>query len=374
MWLVTTVIRNVYWHPLSPFPGPRLYATSRIPYVFSAMTGNLAVKLQELHDVYGPIVRTASNELSFIEPSAWKTIYGRSEFGYTPYKKNYDTFNETRNQIGHSIFIADDDDHVRMRKLLNYAFSPQYLRQQEPLMHENVEALLQGLERERSKSTGIVDLIQWYNWAAFDNIADASFGESFKCLRESTNRQWPILLSKTWKVITYVSGLKNTVPSLEMLRCIVPTSILQKEVNKLDMVQDRVKEHIDTGRTEGEDMLSSILKLNDEKQTMSETEIISNASLFVFAGTETVATLLPAVTYFLTHNAQVMQKLTGEIRSAFSNEESMTISDLSQLSYLTACIDEALRIFPPIPEGLPRVAPPEGDIISGQWVPGGVCR
>ena len=377
-WIIVQVIYNIYWHALSRFPGPWLYATSRVPYVLSAITGNLSMKLHELHEVYGPVVRTASNELSFIEPSAWKTIYGQSESGYTNYKKNYDTFNETRNQIGQSIFIAGDEDHKRMRKILNYAFSPHSLQQLEPLLLENASELLQGLELERVKNNGVVDLVKWYNWAAFDTIADASFAESFRCLRETEYRYWPISLSKTWKKITYASGLKNIMPLtlfmpvISLIQWILPGSMLQKEVNKLDLVMNRVKSHVDLKQANGKDISSSLIKLNDEKHVLSEAELISNLSLFVFAGTETVATLLPAATYLLTQNIQAMRKLTDAIRIAFPDEQSITVLGLGQIPYLTACINEALRLFPPIPEGLPRVVPPRGDVISGELVPGGV--
>ena len=362
----------MYWHPLSRFPGPWLFATGRIPYVFSAITGNLAVKLHELHEEYGPVVRTASNELSFIDPSAWNTIYGKSQAGYTSYKKNYDTFDDPKNHVGHFIFIAGDEAHVRMRKLLNHAFSPRSLQRLEPMIYENVNELVQGLERDRVENEGIVDLTEWFSWAAFDNIADASFGESFKCLRGPEYRHWLVFLSKTWKKITYVVGLKDIMPSLSLIQRMIPTSVLQKEANKLDMVLNRVQKHVDTKQTKGNDFLSSLTKINDEKHVLSETELVSNVTLFVFAGTETVATLLPALTYLLTQNMQSMRKLTEAIRTTFPDEDSITVLGLSHIPYLTACIEEALRLFPPVPEGLPRVAPPQGDVISGEWVPGGV--
>lgn len=33
------------------------------------------MKLKALHDIYGPVVRVAPNELSFITAEAWKDIY-----------------------------------------------------------------------------------------------------------------------------------------------------------------------------------------------------------------------------------------------------------------------------------------------------------
>ena len=39
----------------------------------------------------------------------------------------------------------------------------------------------------------------------------------------------------------------------------------------------------------------------------------------------------------------------------------------------TAVIKETLRLATTTPAGLPRVVPPSGAVISGVWIPGGVC-
>ena len=336
------------------------------------MNGKLAVKFHILHRKYGPVVRTAPNELSFIEASAWKTIYGQQKDRYTPFRKNYDTFNETRNQVGHhSIFLAGDEDHKRMRRVLGHAFSSQALRDQESRVRENVDGLLRGLDGELVSNRGVVDLNKWYTWTAFDTVTSAAFSDSFKCLQESTYREWPLQLTKTWKLIIYVSALKHTLPWISLVRCMIPTSVLQRQVDRLDIVVEKVNKRIELGSTR-KDLMQYIITHNEANTGLSKAEIVSNISLLAFAGTETVATLLPALTYLLIQNPRAMQKLVHDLRSNFPHMESMTNERLSQMEYLTACIKEGLRLFPPTPEGLPRVAPPEGAMISGHWVPGNV--
>ncbi len=44
---------------------------------------------------------------------------------------------------------------------------------------------------------------------------------------------------------------------------------------------------------------------------------------------------------------------------------------MTDLEYLNACIEEALRVHPPVPLGLLRTVPDSGDFIDGYWVPGG---
>jgi hypothetical protein len=63
---VAGFIHDVYFHPLAGYPGPLLYRGSNIPKVVQQMEGDLTTKMHELHQIYGPVVRCAPNELSFI--------------------------------------------------------------------------------------------------------------------------------------------------------------------------------------------------------------------------------------------------------------------------------------------------------------------
>ncbi|KAL8776841.1 MAG: hypothetical protein Q9194_002906 [Teloschistes cf. exilis] len=335
------------------------------------VTGDLAVTFHKLHNEYGPIVRTAPNELSFNRPDALHKIYADQRPGCSVFPKNYDSFKETRNELSSSVFIAGDKDHARMRKVISQAFSEQSLRDQEPRIQGHVHSLIQQVAAAAETNGGVVDLNEWYNFAAFDIIADAALGEPFNTLEEPTYRPWITMIGKTWKAITLASAVKIMAPPLYLLGRLIPSGLnLQKEVNKFDLLLNRVKERISVG-TDRIDLLSRVLRCNERKEKMTNEEMISNAALFVAAGTETVTTVLSALTYMITRDYRVMAKLTKDIRDGFVSEESITIQSVSQLDYLTACIREALRKFPPIPEGLPRVVPPGGAWISGQWIPGG---
>jgi hypothetical protein len=46
-------IYNVYFHPLSHIPGPKLYAASYIPQTWSAIKGKKPFMIHRLHDKYG---------------------------------------------------------------------------------------------------------------------------------------------------------------------------------------------------------------------------------------------------------------------------------------------------------------------------------
>ena len=118
-------------------------------------------------------------------------------------------------------------------------------------------------------------------------------------------------------------------------------------------------------------MSSSILRHNDERG-MTEAELKANCGVLVIAGSETSATLLSGLIFHLLKTPQALQKLQEEIRGSFQSTSDMTFLAEVKLPYMQACIEEALRIYPPVPTAMPRRTPPEGFVIDGQFIPGSV--
>ena len=67
-----------------------------------------------------------------------------------------------------------------------------------------------------------------------------------------------------------------------------------------------------------------------------------------------------------------MNRLVTEIRSAFLHDEDITFRTSAILPYLSAVIEESLRVYPPFVTSLARIVPHGGMLIDGQFVPGGV--
>jgi cytochrome P450 len=103
-------------------------------------------------------------------------------------------------------------------------------------------------------------------------------------------------------------------------------------------------------------------------------KLISNAEILIIGGSETTATLLSGVTYLLLKNPGAYRTLTGEVRSTFNSEEEINLVSVTKLRYMLACLDEALRMYPPVANGLPRVCPKGGAEILGAHIPERVCH
>jgi cytochrome P450 len=104
-------------------------------------------------------------------------------------------------------------------------------------------------------------------------------------------------------------------------------------------------------------------------QSLSVDQILKNSGLLIIGGSETTATLLSGVTFLLLTHPETLRQLTEEVRTSFAREEDIDFTSMNKLSYMTACLDEALRIYPPVPGGLPRVSPKGGSVVSGRFIP-----
>lgn len=135
----------------------------------------------------------------------------------------------------------------------------------------------------------------------------------------------------------------------------------------LKLTNEKLLKRMDLG-SERNDLIEGLLRKKDDLN-LDLGKLRMNASLLIIAGSETTATLLSGATYLLTTNPEALRRLTEEVRSTFKTEEEIDFTSVSSLQYMLACLDEALRIYPPAPLGLPRQTPKGGATIAGHHVP-----
>ena len=333
--------------------------------------GSLVQRTKELHDSYGDIVRLAPDELSFTNAQAWQDIYGHHQ-GRQNFPKNPLWMVVAENGV-HSIITANDADHSRYRRLLSHAFSEKALRQQEHLLHAYVDLMISRLlEKATPSNTAVADVVQWFNFTTFDIIGDLSMGESFHCLEDGRLHHWFSILFTQFKSATLLIALRLSGLN-RALRFIIPRSLLEKRKAHTKMTNERINRRLNLSGTDAQrnDFMTYVLRYNDEKG-MSVPEIETTFRILVLAGSETTATALSGMTNYLIRSPESLKKLTDEIRQAFSHPTEICAARVSKLSYLDSVIEESLRLYPPVPIGLPRIVPVGGSEVCGHWLPGGV--
>lgn len=365
------MIYNIYFHPLSQFPGPKRFAASRIFSIREVLRGSLPQKITTFHETYGPVVRTAPDELSFTSPQAFQDIYSKKN-GKLSFPKDPIQYSQPKTGVSSILGVKSDKDHSRYRRLLAHAFSEKALREQEPLITHYVDLLIQRLHENAKK--GPQNMVNWYNFTTFDIIGDLTFGDSFGCLDGSDYHPWVSFLFRSFKAASFIAAAKRFGPIVKMaLDEMIPKKLLEEKKTHQALTHEKVQARLER-KTERKDFMTYIMQHNDMETGMSIPEIKATSSILLLAGSETTATLLSAVTYYLLApgNERVLKKLVEEIRTSFEREEEIDMVSVNKLRYQLAVLDETMRVHPPAPFGSPRVVPGEGQWVSGYWVPGGV--
>ncbi|KAL7794294.1 cytochrome P450 [Trichoderma ceciliae] len=355
---------NVYFHPLSKFPGPKLSAISRIPYTRAIFSGKAHIKILDFHLKYGPVVRVAPNILSFSHQDAVNDIRGHRKAGQPEHRK--DPVRHGPNRM--NIIGADRENHTRFRRSLANGFSHQAMLEQEPIITGYVDQLMACLKRDSANGTQQIDTVRWFNYTTFDIIGDLSFGEPFGCLQSSKYDPWVQLIFSSVKNLVYLSAIKK-LPLFQGLvsKLVMPKGLATKHEENHQLSAMKVRKRLETGSDRPDFITSMTAKRNGASLTFEE--LTSNASVLIIAGSETTATVLSAASYFLGRYPEVQAKLAQEVRSTFRSADDITINSVQHLSYMLAVLDEVMRIFPAVVSGLPRVTSEGGAMIAGEYVP-----
>lgn len=335
------------------------------------LRGKLPMEARELHEKYGDVVRVSPDQLSFIDPEAWKEVYGiRPGLPQRPKDQRHVSVGPNSTP---SILRTDDQTHGRYRRSLSHGFSEGSLQKQEPIVKSYIDLLVQRLYEQTTAGGGSskVDMVRWYNFTTFDIIGDLAFGESFGCLDESEYHFWIAVLFSHFRTAAWAQFFRRVPGGDYLMKWVVPKKVQDEKKAQNQLTEAKVQSRIQKGSNRP-DFLSNVLKHNGTEKGMSVDELVSNSYVLIIAGSETTATLLSGVTYYILTVPGVLDKLKAEIRGAFSSEEEITWSAVNQLKYTLAVLNEGLRMYPPVPFGFPRMVKGEGAFVCDRWVPGGV--
>lgn len=216
-------------------------------------------------------------------------------------------------------------------------------------------------------------------------MGDLSFDEGLNMLEDGDYSPWVKTIFAGIKFGTWIRAAKLLSPLTNWLmeeRLMKSETVRAKQVEHWKYSTERVDRRL-AREPDRPDLWTRILEksrgMEEGKagggrgEGMTLQEHYSNASVFMIAGTETTATALSGVTYYLLRNPSAMEKLKKEIRTSFSSFADLHLEKLAQQKYLMAVLTEGLRIYPPVPIALPRIVPAGGAVIGGYFVPKGTA-
>lgn len=335
---------NLTLHPLAAFPGPTLWRSTRLAYMFSLWSGRSHHHFKGLHDRFGPVVRVAPNELSFADPAAWRDIYSNQ------FPKSAVWHAAQSGRADAIINCLGREEHARMKKLLEPGFTKEAVERQESIVRGYADVFVQNLREklrymeEVGRSGATVDVARWFTFLSLDIIGDLTFGEGFGCLRQEKMDEWVSILVGSLQAHVFVATLRH----YRWVALLMEHFVLRRVMKKADKHWRAVKERVNrrltryTTRPDFVGLWQKTDKCSEDRLSVEET--YANALIMTFAGSETVATSLSGTTNLLVKYPEKLAALTEEVRSNFENEGDMTFASLEKLPYLNAVLREGFRM------------------------------
>ncbi|KAF5694739.1 cytochrome P450 monooxygenase [Fusarium denticulatum] len=378
--LLISIIYELYFSPLSKFPGPKLCAISRIPHLIATASGRQLPWLINLHNKYGGVVRIAPDALTFTDERAWADICGASKAAKDGMAKDP----RLAALVGGDLVNPDpakprsQQTHSIMRKAMVPALKRDNVKKLEGMINGHIEEYLSAL-KDASEKKEAVDMRDMNSFLICDLIADLFLGESLHLFTDPEFIPWVHSFDRFARGVTVLAVL-NRFPFLhKFLLFAVHRWGSGERDSFMAPIFARFDRRVALTSTR-HDMLQMVLDGDTEgtgrQGTMPLDLLREFAPFLMLGGCEAMPTVLTGFVYFVFRkkSADIRRKLLEEVRGAFSSNADITMDKISQsqknLPYLEACLQESIRCYSPAATGTDRVVPPSGAQIADRFVPG----
>lgn len=389
LYFFSSAIYNIYFSPLSKIPGPFLAKISVLPGWYHVFAKDRHLWITQCHQIYGDTFRCEPNTVVFNSHTSYDSIYNNR--ANVRKAKFYEAW--SRNERGINTFTATDRAvHDKKRKISIQAFSERSVQAAEEFVIKHVDRwcdmILDGDNGDWSTPRNMAD---WCDYLTFDILGDLCFGRSFESLQPEGKQareqlhtinkymayMWPITKSPFLSLWVWLKprGLDT------ILEWVAPPEIKGYYQLVEQSVLDRTKleEKLQSESTDEKQMRKDIFHYlfqskdpNTGKPSYSPDELNAEAHMFIIAGSDTTASVLSAIFFYLVRYPQACSRLTTELRTKFQSANDIKWGpSLLSCDYLRACLNEAMRMFPPGASELPRVVLRGGCTVEGTFYPEG---
>ncbi|KAI9594288.1 cytochrome P450 [Syncephalis fuscata] len=312
LWEVATVVGLLYaihkvveyeiQSPLSKIPGPKPSILAGIALnleqLFFTERENILAKYKR----YGPIMRAGPNTVWVSSAASIRKVLGSHNYAKSP---DYGVFEFD----GESLFTTRNVDYHRVQKrLMLPSYTPNSLRELEPLIYESGLSQLVKRISEHAIAGENIDIMLLFKYMTFDVIGRVAFGKSFE-LTQSREKQHPII---DWMETAGSLGIKK------LLLGAAYHPIFFRNEFATKVVEQRRKE----GANGRNDSLQQLIEAVDEETgaRMTDANIISQSMMLMGAGTDTTAATLTWTIHLLVEHPEITRKLVEEIKSVYPDK------------------------------------------------------
>ncbi|XP_065500652.1 cytochrome P450 3A21-like [Caloenas nicobarica] len=279
-------------------------------------------------------------------------------------KEFYSTFTNRRNldlvgMLRDAVSIAEDEQWKRLRTVLSPTFTSGKLKEMFPIMKHYGESLVKNVHKRVEKDTALLvkDIFGAYS---MDVVTSTSFGVNIDSMNNPNDpfvREMQnfvkfdffnplFILAFAFPFLIPVLGKMNVsfFPKATVDFFARSVTKIKKDREKdahkgrVDFLQLMIESQNSTSHSSNE--------ANHSNKALTDTEVLAQAIIFIFAGYEPTSNTLAYLAYELATHPDVQQKLLEEIDTVLPNKAPLTYEAVMQLEYLDMAVSETLRLFP----------------------------
>ncbi|RDW78462.1 hypothetical protein BP5796_06314 [Coleophoma crateriformis] len=369
--VLTTKAATIAFGPLRAIPGPFLNRWTNLPLKIHTLRGRKVYYVDDLHAQYGPAVRIAPTEIAYADLSSTREIH-KIGSGYLKSQFYADFTGESAEAVvSPGLFaVIDPVAHATRRRLFARAFAYSSLVEWEPLLQEKTKLAINGIQADIAQKGGVADILKWWSSLATDLIAELSFGEGFHALENGEKSDY----SRDLEKVFLFSGLQYELSPLTTPLRYVPVPAVQFWLDAPKRLVAHgtaaiAKHKALQRRGETKATLFDRAMAEDKSGVrLSDPDVEREASNLIVAGSDTTAITLTYLVWTLLQpcHKDVKERLQQEVRTLPKDFSSM---QAKELPYLSAVIQEALRLYGAAPGSLPRTVPKGGRTLGGYTLP-----
>ncbi|XP_061455417.1 cytochrome P450 3A9-like [Rhineura floridana] len=283
-------------------------------------------------------------------------------------KECYTTFTNRRNIelvgiLKSAVSMAKDEQWRRIRTVLSPTFTSGKLKEMFPIIKHYGEVLVQNVQKNVEKDERVVvkDVFGAYS---MDVVTSTSFGVNI----DSMNNPGDPFVKEIQKLtkfrafdprfilifmfpflIPFFKLLNINLFDKDALNFFTRSFAKMKEArqkegqgSRVDFLQLMINSQ--SAKSANSDQESN--GLSHSYKGLTDTEILAQAFIFVFAGYEPTSNSLGYAAYLLATHPDVQQKLQDEIDTILPNKAPLTYDAIMQLEYLDMVLSETQRLYP----------------------------
>ncbi|KAL0070494.1 hypothetical protein AAF712_002326 [Marasmius tenuissimus] len=360
--LATSIVlyRVSPFHPLAKVPGPVIFKITKLWRLHLCWKGQQHFALKALHDQYGPIVRTGPNEISVTDVDAVKSVLGTDGLPKGPAFL-------TGKPVGQPFALIALKGEARndRRRVWSRGFTSEAIKEYQEIVVKKGSLLGEGLV---ARTNSEVDLLQWLNCFSFDFMAEMMFGEDTDMLKhgKDTLGAMDVISNGVWSNECF-----SHIPWFTYLATFLP-SVAHNGQKLMHFAVGWCTRRMQNG-AERKDLWYHLTdEAGHEKVKPSQAVVASDAILAIVAGSDTTSTAMANFFWCLMAHPETYKKVREEVDREYppGMDPLLDTSRHASMKYLTACLNESLRVLPPVPSSGPRVVPEGngGKMISGYFI------